>query len=760
MADKTYVFKAQYDTEEAVKAIEKLSKTIIAEQANLKDLDKKLKDGKISQVDYATAVAEQTHSMNRDMQERKKYINVIQAEVGSIKRAKAENQILREERNKMVTVYGKNSKAAQELNQKIDANTKIIKGNVDTQSRWYMGIKNGIAKFALMAGAITGVVAGLVKFGKALINSSQSLSDEWTVKTEQARAATNLFLKSLASGNFDDFFGRLKDVTDQARKYAEAIDRLTDLNRSLDIQEAEVKDRLVELQIASRDLTKTYAERQKAIDEIISIETELANKKKEYTTEEKNQLLANIAMQTGISEQKIETYIREYQSIDDLLNKGGEYKAALMDLEKQQAAGSDVATRAIAATFNKKKIDEAKQALQAFGDEYKVGFGLLQMYGSLNDEEMEKLKQAYINVAQANSQLNENTRRAQTLQNTLTEQQKNDFIKAEKEKQKAVEDRIAAEGKALREIDTANAESAAFQIEIDKNIADIAIEIDAQLNETLLDNKKTLSEKLLEIEKWLTEQINNEVEKRKEKAFEYAEFTLDSAQQLTGAVSNLENAKFENEIYQIEEKKNKEIEAAENAGQSTTAIEKKYDKQIKSIKKKQAEENKKAAKFNAIISGANIVLNALKTEPFLPLGLAMSIVAGTLTGLQIAAINKEPVPFKDGTHGVLTKDVYATVAEQGQEYWRNKKLGIEGMTPKFETKAFIPEGTEIFPAYSKETKEAKERVSNDGTIMELRQIKKAILNGKREKDIVTRQGAFHIIEQNNQRTITRKRLIN
>lgn len=93
MEDKTYVVKIQYDTEDAVKRVEDLSKAIIANKANQKELDERLKAGKISQVDYATKMAETTHTLNRDTHERKKYINVLQAEIGSVKRAKAETQV-------------------------------------------------------------------------------------------------------------------------------------------------------------------------------------------------------------------------------------------------------------------------------------------------------------------------------------------------------------------------------------------------------------------------------------------------------------------------------------------------------------------------------------------------------------------------------------------------------------------------------------------------------------------------------------------
>lgn len=82
------------------------------------------------------------------------------------------------------------------------------------------------------------------------------------------------------------------------------------------------------------------------------------------------------------------------------------------------------------------------------------------------------------------------------------------------------------------------------------------------------------------------------------------------------------------------------------------------------LDKKKAELEYKAAKrqramqiAQAIAGVAMAVINALNTQPFFPLGLAMSVVAGAAGALQIATILKQPLPSapgaEDGLYPVL-----------------------------------------------------------------------------------------------------------
>lgn len=72
---------------------------------------------------------------------------------------------------------------------------------------------------------------------------------------------------------------------------------------------------------------------------------------------------------------------------------------------------------------------------------------------------------------------------------------------------------------------------------------------------------------------------------------------------------------------------------------------------------KQAKRKRKMDMASAFTSTALAVLNGLNTQPFFPLGLAMSALAGILGGLQIATIAKQPLPSPGFESGYYSNNV-------------------------------------------------------------------------------------------------------
>lgn len=95
-----------------------------------------------------------------------------------------------------------------------------------------------------------------------------------------------------------------------------------------------------------------------------------------------------------------------------------------------------------------------------------------------------------------------------------------------------------------------------------------------------------------------------------------------------------------------------------NQDQYTKAVETveaDYNKKKAEIEYNQAKRKKKMDLVAAITSTAMAVLNGLNTQPFFPLGIAMSALAGIMGGLQIATIAKQPLPsisgYEQGLYG-------------------------------------------------------------------------------------------------------------
>lgn len=184
---------------------------------------------------------------------------------------------------------------------------------------------------------------------------------------------------------------------------------------------------------------------------------------------------------------------------------------------------------------------------------------------------------------------------------------------------------------------------------------------------------------------------------------------LEISNELTGALGDLASALFEAKIQKIEveiDKNNefydKQIEAAQGNEKQIDLLEKERDKKNAALEekkkkeqRKQAVANKAAALAQATISTALAVLAALNTQPFLPLGPAMAILAGVLGGIQIATIAATPIPkYKTGRKGGPKET--AIVGDGGVSEVIERRNGKVELTPARDTLVELGAGDNVY----------------------------------------------------------------
>jgi hypothetical protein len=98
-------------------------------------------------------------------------------------------------------------------------------------------------------------------------------------------------------------------------------------------------------------------------------------------------------------------------------------------------------------------------------------------------------------------------------------------------------------------------------------------------------------------------------------------------------------------------------------------INKKADAQKRALMIKQAKRDKAQAIFSALLGTAQMVINGLNTQPFMPLGIIMGAIAAALGIAQVAMIAARPLPqlAEGGLARSRSGGVDVTVAEGGQD---------------------------------------------------------------------------------------------
>ena len=156
-------------------------------------------------------------------------------------------------------------------------------------------------------------------------------------------------------------------------------------------------------------------------------------------------------------------------------------------------------------------------------------------------------------------------------------------------------------------------------------------EIDKETQEQIIENGKRANAELAGIEEERTRKFKEEQDKRKadEEAFYNALPQL--ASQTISIISQYQQQSTDFELQMLEERlKNKQIN------------DKQYEVERKRILRKQAEDQKVMAIFQALINTALAIVNALATGG--PAAPALAIAAGIAGAAQVAAIEAQPVP--------------------------------------------------------------------------------------------------------------------
>jgi hypothetical protein len=141
-----------------------------------------------------------------------------------------------------------------------------------------------------------------------------------------------------------------------------------------------------------------------------------------------------------------------------------------------------------------------------------------------------------------------------------------------------------------------------------------------------------------------------------------------------------------------------ELAVLENRFRQGLISEEQYNEQVNQIRRKQAATAKVEAVFNAILSGAQAVLAALKFGP------AFAAIVGALAAAQVAAIVATPIPrFFKGVKNFMGG--LAWVGDGGKQEVVRTPSGDLSLTPDKPTLTYLPKGSDVFkdvPTFQRE----------------------------------------------------------
>ena len=246
---------------------------------------------------------------------------------------------------------------------------------------------------------------------------------------------------------------------------------------------------------------------------------------------------------------------------------------------------------------------------------------------------------------------------------------------------------------------TANAQK---EIELNKLVG---VEAEAVNQKLALDTEKITGEKFKKTEEKETEQTKKTLTKEQEKQQQIATITLNSAVQLTDAISQVQQAKIQKELTEEQAKydeKNKLLKEQLDANliseaeynTQKTAVDAEFKATESKLKTEAFKKEKEANLIKAIMNTATGVAGALPNVP-------LSILAGVLGAVQVGLIASQPIPkfakggvfggnshVNGGTKGVFSDGTQIEVERDENFYILNKNAskhinGLSSLNQRF-----------------------------------------------------------------------------
>lgn len=612
--------RAQKEANQAAEKADALDKQLAAQTKKLTELE----DSRIKTiVETKLKIQEQTKAISDK-------VKAEQAEEGSLIRMRARLKELTTEYDKA----GIRTKAAtEEINKlsreigKAEEATNRGQRSVGQYGKMWEGLKGmlPVLGIATAAAAIGGALT-------AIKNSTQATADAFQFAVKGMSTGLDFFWKTLATGNWSNFFDNLGKAISGGYAYAKMLDEVADNNRALRIIESNARGEELRLEEALKNKTLSTADRLKAGQDRIALEEKLSRDRQKIADKNFEAELSETMRQTGLSRDRLLAISKDFDS--EKLLMANQYNEALKFQESRR--------------INKTSEEYAKfiPILKNTTDATKEYAATIRGYDIATEEQQNKFVTAIVQRNEAINSAPENLKKVITRVNGLiaessaVEQKKNaDSVEGAK---KAADKKIKEEER-LAYSKTGLAKMTQKEQEV--------IEADG-----LKSNQKYLNEKLKQAEKEASDERKIQEGLKKAK--------VDLAIQAGNAIFEFSNMAFQKELNQLQVEKDTKLNNSKLTTEQRAKIEAEYTKKQNEIKAKEAKNSKLQAMFNIAIntiqgvSAASAMPPLFAANPMIPWLIAMGI-------LQSGLVAAQPIPkYAKGTQSAAEAGIFG---EAGRE---------------------------------------------------------------------------------------------
>jgi ribosomal protein L18 len=313
--------------------------------------------------------------------------------------------------------YVKASGKIKQLKGIIDQHGKDI-GKLETP--WQKAI--GWAKSLLPAFSFAAIGTMATKAFGQIINSTKELADKWEFSVAAMQSGISFFWKTLASGDWTNFFGNLETAVKIGYQYAEMLDSVKEKTWAMSVAEADARAEELRLEeaVKNKGLSKEY--RIKAGQDRIKLEDELSAKRVKIADLEYDAEVVRATDRARLGKDVLMQVIADMDSETKAKAEAYNKQLEQYNIARKLNVKTTVTPYGGTSTIQKddtSEITKMKMDLDSYPKSVQTYAEALRKEGLLTDEMIDGLVNSYTKKKAAENSSAENTKKVRTMVNSL-----------------------------------------------------------------------------------------------------------------------------------------------------------------------------------------------------------------------------------------------------------------------------------------------------------------------------------------------------
>ena len=285
-----------------------------------------------------------------------------------------------------------------------------------TTNAWSLkGAMEGIGKYFGAIALGIGSIEGLKSIFHSVVESTKELGDKFEFAMAGMSSGVQFFWKTLATGEWSNFFSNFEKAISVGYRYAEMMDKVKEATWGLTIEESDARKKALDLELQLKNKLLSKDDRIKAGEERIKLEEDLSAKRTKIAQKEFDASMLIAQDRSKLNSESLFIILKDY---DSETREQAEHYNDLIELQKKYVIQRNMSHPLLAERIND-KLKPIEAEISTTPESIKVYAKQLLQFGTMTDAMIENLVKTYSKKNEAENSAVENTKKVRNMVHSL-----------------------------------------------------------------------------------------------------------------------------------------------------------------------------------------------------------------------------------------------------------------------------------------------------------------------------------------------------